>query len=160
MQIRCFPTLEFHRTFSMMFWRPHRKSLWPNILYFNLFQVKPYFAWTNIALTKQTQVRYVCISGTRGITLKLDQFTRTVPVKNCSDAVTNNQMIHNHIHNNCLIFRHIQMLLIHFRCCTPLHTCDTHRKVERSWRKVPPSCSLSRDWAETWGRRPLHWCWT
>ena len=46
MQIRCFPILGFLRTFSMVFWGPHRNSLWQKKLCCNLFQVKPYFAWT------------------------------------------------------------------------------------------------------------------
>ena len=47
MQIRCFPIMGFLRTFSMVFWGPHRNSLWQNKLCYNLFQVKPYFAWTS-----------------------------------------------------------------------------------------------------------------
>ena len=46
MQIRCFPILGFLRTFSMVFWGPHRNSLWQKKFCYNLFQVKPYFAWT------------------------------------------------------------------------------------------------------------------
>ena len=30
----------------MVFWGPHRNSLWQKKLCCNLFQVKPYFAWT------------------------------------------------------------------------------------------------------------------
>ena len=30
----------------MVFWGPHRNSLWPKKFCYNLFQVKPYFAWT------------------------------------------------------------------------------------------------------------------
>ena len=46
MQIRYFPILGFLRTFSMVFWGPHRNSLWQKKLCCNLFQVKPYFAWS------------------------------------------------------------------------------------------------------------------
>ena len=46
MQIKCFPILGFLRTFSMVFWGPHRNSLWQKKLCCNLFQVKPYYAWT------------------------------------------------------------------------------------------------------------------
>ena len=49
MQIRYFPILGFLRTFSMVFWRPHRNSLWQKKICCNLFQVKPYFAWTKTA---------------------------------------------------------------------------------------------------------------
>ena len=48
MQIRCFPILGFLRTFSMVFCGPHRNSLWQKKCCYNLFQVKPYFAWTII----------------------------------------------------------------------------------------------------------------
>ena len=46
MQIRYFPILGFLRTFSMVFWGPHSNSLRQKKLCCNLFQVKPYFAWT------------------------------------------------------------------------------------------------------------------
>ena len=31
----------------MVFWGPYRNSLWQKKLCYNLFHVKPYFAWTN-----------------------------------------------------------------------------------------------------------------
>ena len=43
-----FPILGFLSTFSMVFWGPHRTSLWQKQLCCNLFQVEPYFAWSSI----------------------------------------------------------------------------------------------------------------
>ena len=56
MQIRYFPLLGFLRTFSMVFWGPNRNTLWQKKLCCNLFQVKPYFAWTTIRRTRNVNM--------------------------------------------------------------------------------------------------------
>ena len=48
MQSMWFPVLGFLRTFSIVFWGRQGKSLWQQ-KNSNLFQVKPYFAWTTTA---------------------------------------------------------------------------------------------------------------
>ena len=62
MQIRCFPILGFLRTFSMVFWGPHKKSLWQKKFCYNLFQVKPYFAWTKGRRTVPRHATSSCAS--------------------------------------------------------------------------------------------------
>ena len=37
----------------MVFWGPHRNSKWQKKCCCNLFQVKPYFAWTNMDDTEE-----------------------------------------------------------------------------------------------------------
>ena len=74
MQIRYFPILGFLRTFSMVFWGPHRNSLWQKKICCNLFQVKPYFAWS-------TNVVPVCDCGER---LTMSHLMTCVDAPNCS----------------------------------------------------------------------------
>ena len=56
MQIRCFPILGFLSTFRMVFWGPYRNSLWQKKFCYNLFQVKPYFAWTNRVVAAGSEI--------------------------------------------------------------------------------------------------------
>ena len=45
-ELNIFPQLGFLRTFSMLFWTPHRNYLSWKKLFYNLFYEKRYFAWT------------------------------------------------------------------------------------------------------------------
>ena len=80
MQIRYFPILGFLRTFSMVFWGPHRNSLWQKKFCCNLFQVKPYFAWTNMPASSGTHIQNPTPSN-------LKQYNAAQPDVSCKTTI-------------------------------------------------------------------------